>query len=146
MFYDSKSRTPEAICWVIITQIQWNYYGWYRQFGELSSVSYSSELSFGELQDLEFSKSWRILKIVTGQTRLPLVAKCTLDFWIVLSRVRYWDIFPFRSKCGVISLLTDGVDLLILIMKENTQIYGMGVSLLIRSHLNFVVSLCRCVR
>ena len=28
-----------------------------RQFGELSSVSYSSELSYGELQDLEFSKS-----------------------------------------------------------------------------------------
>ena len=38
------------------------------------------------------------------------------------------DCFPFRSKSGVISLLTDGVDLLILIMKENTQIYQMEVN------------------
>ena len=35
--------------------------------------------------------------------------------------------FPFRSKCGVISLLTDTVDLLII--KENTQIYWMEVFL-----------------
>ena len=45
-----------------------------------------------------------VLKMVTGQTRLLLVAKCTLDFRIVLSRVRFWEYFPFRSKCGVISL------------------------------------------
>ena len=31
--------------------------------------------------------------------------------------------FHFRSKCGEISLLTDVVDLLSLIMKENIQIY-----------------------
>ena len=30
-----------------------------------------------------------VLKMVTGQTRLPLVAKCTLDFRIVLSRIRF---------------------------------------------------------
>ena len=59
--------------------------------------------------------------LVTGQTRLPLVAKCTLDFSAFPSTfLRVY--FPFRSKCGEISLLTVGVDLLILIIKGNTQI------------------------
>ena len=46
-------------------------------------------------------------KMTTGQTQLPLVADR--------------EVFPFLSKCGEISLLKS-VDILILIMKENTQI------------------------
>ena len=34
-----------------------------------------------------------VLKMVTGQTRLPLVAKCTLDFR---------EYFPFRSYHNVV--------------------------------------------
>ena len=69
---------------------------------------------------------------VTGQTWLPLVSKCTLDLWLVLSQVRFWEDFPFWSKCREISLL-NGVDLLILIMEENTQIYWMEVFLSCRA-------------
>ena len=99
-------RIQKMFGWVFMTffHISWLYFvGGDGAVGLLSSV----RSSIASINDSFFG----YFKKVTGQTRLPHVAECSLDLRIVLSRVRFCEIFFlsfffffFWSKCCQIAL------------------------------------------